>query len=110
MTCRSPIPAWRGPSQGGRRGRQPNGRDASFRELAAHPAAVAGPSMPGMDASGTIDAVGPGSDLIHGDAVMALVNPFRAAGGAQAEYIVVPVDHVAPCPKGWSYAQSPRCR
>ena len=49
------------------------------------------PMVPGMDAAGTIDAVGPGvTRLSVGDEVMAAVLPVREEGGAQAAYVVVP--------------------
>lgn len=51
--------------------------------------------IPGLDAAGTIDAVGAGVDrLSAGDRVMAVVNARRPEGGAQAEFIVVPAPSV----------------
>ncbi|MEU6556337.1 NADP-dependent oxidoreductase [Streptomyces sp. NPDC046915] len=58
--------------------------------LAAALEKVPAPYIPGMDASGTVDATGPGTRLTPGDRVIACVNPLRPGGGAQAEYIVVP--------------------
>lgn len=53
------------------------------------------PLTPGLDAAGTIDAVGPGVDrLAIGDRVMAVVNSRRPEGGAQAEIIVAPAASV----------------
>jgi NADPH2:quinone reductase len=59
------------------------------------------PWVPGMDAAGVIDAVGPGVDRLHtGDEVMAVVNPRRPEGGAQQEQLVVPSASVVPIPDG----------
>ncbi|WP_022929587.1 quinone oxidoreductase family protein [Patulibacter americanus] len=61
------------------------------------------PIVPGMDAAGTIDAVGPGvTRLAVGDEVMAAVLPRRPGpdGGAQAELIVVPEASAVPLPEG----------
>jgi NADPH2:quinone reductase len=53
------------------------------------------PYVPGMDAAGTIEAIGDGvTDLAPGDRVMAAVTPYRAAGGAQTEVLVVPAASV----------------
>jgi NADPH2:quinone reductase len=60
------------------------------------------PYIPGMDAAGTIDAVGPGAAWTIGEHVMAIVLPTGPRGGAYAEYIVVPADSVAPVPAGMS--------
>ncbi|MEW2304714.1 NADP-dependent oxidoreductase [Streptomyces sp. NPDC006655] len=69
-------------------------------ELAAAAARLEPPYTPGMDASGVVDAVGADVDLGIGEPVMAFVNPFQAAGGAQAEYVVVPRDQVVAAPRG----------
>ena len=58
------------------------------------------PYIPGMEAAGVIDAVGPGADWQVGQRVLAIVNPRRPEGGAQAEYIVVPADSVTRVPAG----------
>jgi NADPH:quinone reductase-like Zn-dependent oxidoreductase len=61
------------------------------------------PIVPGMDAAGTVDAVGPGvSRLAVGDEVMAAVLPRRPGpdGGAQAELIVVPEASAVLLPEG----------
>lgn len=53
------------------------------------------PMIPGMDAAGVVEAVGPGDTrLAVGDEVMAAVLPIREDGGAQAAYIVVPAASV----------------
>lgn len=63
--------------------------------------------VPGMDAAGIIESVGPGVSRLHtGQKVMAAVMPRRAEGGAQAQYIVVPAASVVPLPEGVSLAQA----
>ena len=63
--------------------------------------------VPGMDAAGIIESVGPGvSRLRSGQRVMAAVMPRRSEGGAQAEHIVVPAASVVPIPDGVSLAQA----
>jgi len=63
--------------------------------------------VPGMDAAGVIESVGPGvSRLQTGQKVMAAVMPRRSEGGAQAEHIVVPAASVVPIPEGVSLAQA----
>lgn len=59
------------------------------------------PWTPGMDAAGTIEAVGAGVDRLRvGEEVMAAVSPRRPEGGAQAELLVVPAASVVPIPDG----------
>jgi NADPH2:quinone reductase len=63
--------------------------------------------VPGMDAAGIIESVGPGvSRLQIGQKVMAAVMPRRAEGGAQAQHIVVPAASVVPIPAGVSLAEA----
>lgn len=63
--------------------------------------------VPGMDAAGIMESVGPGVSRLHtGQKVMAAVMPRRAEGGAQAQYIVVPAASVVPLPEGVSLAQA----
>jgi NADPH:quinone reductase len=63
--------------------------------------------VPGMDAAGVIESVGPGvSRLQTGQKIMAAVMPRRSEGGAQAEYIVVPAASVVPIPEGVSLAEA----
>ncbi len=59
------------------------------------------PFIPGMDAAGVIDAIGPENDgrLSLGDRVVALVLPGGSRGGAYAEQIVVPAVSVVHAPK-----------
>ena len=59
--------------------------------------------VPGMDAAGVIESVGPGVSRLHpGLKVMAAVNPVRPEGGAHAQHIVVPAASVDPIPEGVS--------
>ena len=63
--------------------------------------------VPGMDAAGVIESVGPGVSRLHaGQKVMAVVNPVRPEGGAQAQHIVVPAASVVPIPESVSLAQA----
>ncbi|MUK00593.1 zinc-binding dehydrogenase [Vibrio cholerae] len=58
------------------------------------------PYLPGMDAAGVIDEVGPGSVWEVGAEVMAIALPLGQHGGAYAEYLVAPDDSIARIPKG----------
>jgi len=60
------------------------------------------PFIPGMELAGVVDAVGEGTSWRVGDRVMAIVNPRRPGGGAQAELVVVPAASVARVPDGTS--------
>ena len=65
------------------------------------------PWTPGMDAAGTIEAVGEGVERLHvGQAVMAAVTPRRPEGGAQAELLVAPAAAVVAIPDGASFQQA----
>ncbi len=65
------------------------------------------PVVPGADAAGVIESVGPGvSRLKVGQDVMAALTPYRPDGGAQATYIVVPAASVVPMPKGTTFEQA----
>jgi NADPH:quinone reductase-like Zn-dependent oxidoreductase len=65
------------------------------------------PWVPGMDAAGVVESVGPDVDRLHvGDQVMAAVSPRRAEGGAQQELLVVPAASVVPIPDGASLVQA----
>jgi NADPH2:quinone reductase len=55
-----------------------------------------------MELAGVVDGVGEGTDWHTGDRVMAIVNPRRPGGGAQAELVVVPAASVARVPQGTS--------
>lgn len=68
---------------------------------------VPGPYVPGMDAAGVLDEIGPGvqTDLAIGDAVMAIVVP-EGTHGAYCELLVVPVGSVARAPAGTTHAEA----
>src|SRR5262249_31159911 len=70
---------------------------AQLAEMGVHP-----PYIPGMELAGVVDAVGEGTSWRAGDRVMAIVNPRRPGGGAQAELVVVPSASVARVPEGTS--------
>lgn len=65
------------------------------------------PFVPGMEAAGVVDRIGPGvdTDLSVGDPVMAIVLP-NGSQGAYAEQVVVPVDSVVRAPHGATDAQA----
>jgi NADPH:quinone reductase len=67
---------------------------------AAALAALTPPFVPGMELAGTVDAVGPDTDWTVGERVFAIVLPMRTGRGAQAEYVVVPVESMARVPEG----------
>ncbi len=81
-----------------------NPTDALFRagSQAARLSGRPGPYVPGMDAAGVIDELGPETDsrLKVGDRVVALVIPAGPHGGAYAEYVVVPAASVVLAPAG----------
>jgi NADPH:quinone reductase len=65
------------------------------------------PWVPGMDAAGVIESLGPGVDrLREGEAVMAAVTPRRPEGGAQQELLVAPAASVVPIPDGASLPEA----
>lgn len=61
-----------------------------------------GPYVPGMDAAGVVDAIGPDTDtsLRAGDRVSTIVRAYGPRGGAYAELVVAPVESVVPMPSG----------
>ncbi len=65
------------------------------------------PYVPGMDAAGVLDQIGPGvqTGLQVGDPVIAIVLPY-GAHGAYAEQIVVPAESVVRAPAGASHAEA----
>ena len=81
-----------------------NPTDTLFRagSQAARLSGRPGPYVPGMDAAGVIDELGPETDsrLKVGDRVVALVIPAGPHGGAYAEYVVVPATSVVLAPAG----------
>ena len=65
------------------------------------------PWVPGMDAAGVVESVGPGVESVSvGDEVMAAVMPRRPEGGAQSQLLVVPAASVVPIPAGASLEQA----
>lgn len=65
------------------------------------------PWTPGMDAAGTVTAVGDGVARVGvGDEVMAVVSPRRPDGGAQVELLTVPEASVVPIPEGATLEQA----
>jgi len=65
------------------------------------------PWIPGMDAAGVVESLGPGVDrLAVGQEVMAAVSPRRPEGGAQQELLVVPAASVVAIPDGASLQQA----
>ncbi|NGO85795.1 NADP-dependent oxidoreductase [Streptomyces sp. 196(2019)] len=66
------------------------------------------PYVPGMDAAGVVDQLGPGvgDRLAVGQPVVALVPFTGPGGGAYAEQIVVPAESVVPGPVGASFAEA----
>jgi NADPH:quinone reductase len=74
-------------------------RDPGFANLTSN-------IVPGMNAAGVVESVGPGVSRLHpGQKVIAAVNPVRPEGGAQAQHIVMPAASVVPIPEGVSLAQ-----
>ncbi|MBM3139861.1 MAG: NADP-dependent oxidoreductase [Chloroflexi bacterium] len=69
--------------------------------------AVPPPHVPGMDAAGVIDEIGPGTetDLRVGDAVMAMVIP-QGAHGAYRESVVLAADAVARAPAAATHVEA----
>jgi NADPH:quinone reductase len=88
-----------------------NPSDAAFRAGAFGPPAHGDgpPYVAGWELAGVVDAVGSGSGRAGaqvGDRVLAIVFPYAAGRGAQAEYVVVSRDSVALVPDGVSLAQA----
>ena len=82
-----------------------NPTDVALRQRGAE--GLPPPWVPGMDAAGVVESVGPGVEQITvGDEVMAAVTPRRPDGGAQSELLVVPASSVAPVPAGASLAEA----
>lgn len=85
-----------------------NPTDTLFREgaMAARAKIQEPPFIPGMDAAGVIDAIGPDNDdrLKVGDRVVAMVLPSSEFGGAYAEQIVLPSTSVVHAPKSADFA------
>jgi NADPH:quinone reductase-like Zn-dependent oxidoreductase len=87
-----------------------NPTDLIFRAggRAAQLAGRPGPYIPGVDAAGVVDKVGPGSDgrLAVGDRVVAFVVPMGPHGGSYAQQIVVPEASVVPAPSRATFAEA----
>ena len=65
------------------------------------------PWVPGMDAAGVIEAIGPEVDRLHvGDRVMTACSPRRPEGGAQSELLVVPAASVVAIPDNADFSQA----
>jgi NADPH:quinone reductase-like Zn-dependent oxidoreductase len=63
--------------------------------------------VPGIDAAGIVESVGPDVSRLHvGQVVMAAVSPRRSDGGPQGQYVVVPAASVVPIPDGVSVAEA----
>jgi NADPH:quinone reductase len=83
-----------------------NPTDIGLRQRGAGPD-LPGPWVPGMDAAGVVESLGPGVErLAVGQEVMAAVSPRRPDGGAQQELLVVPTSSVVPIPDGASLLQA----
>ena len=68
------------------------------------------PYVPGMDAAGVVESVGPGVDvqesgLRPGARVLAIVDN-HGQYGAYSDYLVLPVESVVPAPPGSSHAEA----
>lgn len=62
------------------------------------------PWVPGMDAAGTVEAIGEGVERLSlGERVMAAVRPVSPDGGAQQELVVVPAASVVSLPDGATF-------
>jgi NADPH:quinone reductase-like Zn-dependent oxidoreductase len=79
-----------------------NPTDVGFRSgrQAAQLNGLEPPYIAGMELAGVIDAVGGGTSWQRGERVLAIVEPRRAAGGAQQEFVVVPDASVTRIPDG----------
>ncbi|MFD0782735.1 NADP-dependent oxidoreductase [Micromonospora azadirachtae] len=74
---------------------------------------IPGPYVPGMDAAGVIDEIGPGTrtELSIGDPAMAMLLPvtpkpdgtLENSGGGYVEYVVLPANWVVRAPAGASH-------
>lgn len=82
-----------------------NPTDISLRERGDD--TIPPPWVPGMDAAGVVEALGPGvAGRTLGEPVMAAVTPRRPDGGAQAELLVAPAVSVVGVPDGASLQQA----
>jgi len=84
-----------------------NPTDILLRSDFSRPIDQAWLTVPGMEAAGIIESVGPGVSRLHpGEKVMLVVVPRRPEGGAQAHYVVAPAASVVPIPEGVSLAEA----
>jgi NADPH:quinone reductase len=87
-----------------------NPTDVTFRAggRAAQLAGRKPPYIPGMDAAGVVDKLGPGTSgrLSAGDRVIMLVVPMGPHGGTYAEQIVASEASVVRAPKGTTDAEA----
>jgi len=87
-----------------------NPTDIGFRagRRAAELAERTPPYIPGVDAAGVVDKLGPGpvGRLSVGDRVIAAVVPMGVHGGSYAEQFVVDQRSVVPAPKGSTHAEA----
>ena len=82
-----------------------NPTDLGLREMGGGD--LPSPWVPGMDAAGTVESVGPDVERLRvGDEVMAVTTPRRPEGGAQVALLVVPAASVVPIPAGASAAEA----
>ncbi|MGX9923004.1 quinone oxidoreductase family protein [Streptomyces sp. NPDC002248] len=77
-----------------------NPADTLLRSLPGVMAATARPHLLGMDLAGVVDKAGSGAPFAAGERVMSVVLPVRHAGGAYAEYVVVPAEWAVAVPAG----------
>lgn len=85
-----------------------NNGDVILRRGHGMPFAGPAPWIPGMEAAGVVDAVGPGVEerFAVGDAVTGFVLPIDPRGGAYAELAVARADRVVAVPDGATLAQA----
>ena len=80
-----------------------NPTDTGVRAGERDSSAAAPPYVPGMDAAGVIDEVGPDVDgWAVGDEVMAIALPLTGHGGAYVEHLVAPVGSFTRIPRSTS--------
>ena len=99
--------ASRSPARSGSRSRPRRSTRPTSGYDSAAAADLPAPWIPGMDAAGIVESVGPDVDRLSvGDEVMAAVSPRRPEGGAQQELLIVPAASVVPIPDGATLAEA----
>ena len=89
-----------------------NPTDVSLREGRRGTGELPPPHVPGMDAAGVIDEVGPAtadgdtSPWRVGDEVMAMAIPLVGHGGAYVEFLVADADSIARMPSGRTFVEA----